>query len=77
MEREEDRKFEMKNIPSSIRDNHKRGSIGDFLKQQIDKGSNLSVVSAYFTIYAYQRLKDSLDNIDSLDFLFGNLFNNW
>jgi len=71
MEREEDRKFEMKNIPSSIRDNHKRGSIGDFLKQQIDKGSNLSVVSAYFTIYAYQRLKDSLDNIDSLDFLFG------
>jgi SNF2 family DNA or RNA helicase len=61
----------MKNIPSSIRDNHKRGCIGDFLKQQIDEGSNLSIVSAYFTIYAYQRLKDSLNNIESLYFLFG------
>ena len=60
----------MKNIPS-IRDNHKRGCVGDFLKQQIDEGSNLSIVSAYFTIYAYQRLKDNLDNIESLDFLFG------
>jgi len=61
----------MDNIPSSIRDNHKRGCIGDFLKQEIDEGSNLSIVSAYFTIYAYQRLKDSLNNIESLDFLFG------
>jgi len=61
----------MKNIPSSIRDNHKRGCIGNFLKQQIDEGSNLSIVSAYFTIYAYQRLKDRLNNIESLYFLFG------
>jgi hypothetical protein len=58
----------MSNRPSSIKDNHKRGCIGDFLKQQIDEGSNLSVVSAYFTIYAYQRLKDSLDNISNSHF---------
>ena len=29
----------MSNIPSSIKDNHKRGSIGDFLKQQIEEGN--------------------------------------
>ncbi|MDM8548594.1 helicase-related protein [Desulfobacterales bacterium HSG2] len=58
-------------IPSSIKDNHKRGSVGKFLKQQIDEGSRLSVVSAYFTIYAYQHLKDKLNNIESLNFLFG------
>jgi len=50
---------------------NRRGCAGDFLKQQIDEGSNLSFVSAYFTIYAYQRLKDRLDNIESLVFLFG------
>src|SRR5205823_5125902 len=33
--------------------------------------SKLSVVSAYFTIYAYDALKPCLDNIGHLDFLFG------
>ena len=61
----------MNNIPSSLKDNRKRGNIGDFLKQQINPDSKLSIVSAYFTIYAYQQLKDKLDNIESLDFLFG------
>ena len=61
----------MNSIPSSLKDNRKRGNIGDFLKQQINPGSKLSIVSAYFTIYAYQQLKDKLDNIESLDFLFG------
>ena len=60
-----------KNIPSSIRDNHKRGSVGDFLKEQVDKGSQLSIIPAFFTIYAYKKLKDKLDNIKSLNFLFG------
>ncbi|MGA1824833.1 MAG: phospholipase D-like domain-containing protein [bacterium] len=59
------------NIPSSIRDNHKRGSVGDFLKEQVDIGSKLSIVSAYFTIYAYKKLKHKLDTIKSLNFLFG------
>lgn len=58
-------------IQSSIRDNHKRGNVGDFLKNSIDEGSNLSIVSAYFTIYAYKKLQNKLDSIDSLKFLFG------
>jgi hypothetical protein len=34
-------------------------------------GSQLSVVSAYFTIYAYEALSDELDQIGHLRFLFG------
>ncbi len=58
-------------IPTSIKDNRKRGSVGEFLKTEIDEGSKLSIVSAYFTIYAYKKLKDNLDQIDNLNFLFG------
>jgi hypothetical protein len=56
---------------SGIRDNHRRGLVADFLKAKIKEGSRLSVVSAYFTIYAYEALKSHLDRIDHLDFLFG------
>jgi SNF2 family DNA or RNA helicase len=56
---------------SGIWDNHHRGSIGDFLKEKILPSSNLSFVSAYFTIYAYAALKNQLDQIDHLRFLFG------
>jgi SNF2 family DNA or RNA helicase len=56
---------------SGIRDNHRRGAVADFLKATIHSGSQLSVVSAYFTIYAYDALREHLDQIDHLDFLFG------
>ena len=61
----------MSNLKSSIRDNHKRGRVGDFLKSKIEEGSSLSIVSAYFTIHAFQALKDSLTEIKDLRFLFG------
>jgi len=54
-----------------LRDNHTRGTVADFLSAKICDGSKLSVVSAYFTIYAYDALRDSLDRIDHLNFLFG------
>ena len=60
-----------KPIPSGIRDNHNRGKIGDFLREKIQHGSQLSFVSAYFTIYAYHALKDELNKINGLNFLFG------
>ncbi|HPS63991.1 MAG TPA: phospholipase D-like domain-containing protein, partial [Ignavibacteria bacterium] len=56
---------------SSIRDNHCRGSVGQFLSDNITLDSNLSIVSAYFTIYAYNQLKEKLENINHLNFLFG------
>jgi superfamily II DNA or RNA helicase len=56
---------------SSIRDNKNRGSVGQFLKDNIKVESDLSIVSAYFTIYAYSNLKTQLDSINELKFLFG------
>lgn len=56
---------------SGIRDNHGRGSVAGFLREKIKHGSKLSIVSAYFTIYAYAQLKDHFDQIESLRFLFG------
>ncbi len=59
-----------KNI-KSIRDNFSNGSVGDFLVDHIENNSNLSFVTAYFTIYAYEKLKPQLDNVNSLRLLFG------
>ena len=56
---------------SGIRDNRERGTVGDFLKEKIQSGSKVSIVSAYFTIYAFEALKQELWSIDNLDFLFG------
>src|SRR5260370_30879373 len=56
---------------SGLRDNYSRGNVADFLLSKIREGSQLSIVSAYFTIYAYDALKTCLNRIDHLDFLFG------
>ena len=56
---------------STIRDNHSHGTGGDYLKQVISANSELFIVSAYFTIYAYHHLKNNLDGIKHLKFLFG------
>ena len=56
---------------SRIRDNNTYGTVADFLREKIQDGSSLSIVSAYFTIYAFNALKDSLAGIDNLRFLFG------
>ena len=58
-------------IPSKLFDNHTRGSVGDFLRKEIREGSNLSVVSAYFTIYGFDALKTQLEAIEEMRFLFG------
>ena len=54
---------------SGIRDNRLRGKTGDFLREKIQSGSHLCIVSAYFTIYAYEALKAQLDSIEHLRFL--------
>ncbi len=56
---------------SAIRDNHTHGTVGEFLRQAISENSDVSVVSAYFTIYAYHKLRDNLNGIKKLRFLFG------
>ncbi len=54
-----------------ILDNRRRGNVGDYLVENIDKNARLSIVSAYFTIYAYNELKAQLNKIEQLRFLFG------
>lgn len=56
---------------AGIRDNYKSGSVAGFLKEVVHYGSRLSIVSAYFTIYAFDALHEELERIDHLDFLFG------
>ena len=58
-------------LVTGIRDNHKRGNVGEFLRGNLKTGSKLSFVSAYFTIFAYHKLKGELDSIEQLRFLFG------
>ncbi|MDE2795655.1 MAG: phospholipase D-like domain-containing protein [Gemmatimonadota bacterium] len=56
---------------TAIVDNRAR-TVGDFLSGHALPGSFLSVVSAYFTIYGYGDLRDRLDGIGRLRFLYGD-----
>lgn len=51
-------------------DNKQMGRVIDELRQGIKSGAKLSVISAYFTIYAYEELKKELSHIDELRFIF-------
>ena len=62
----------MSNLKSGIRDNLRRGTVYEFLEQEIKNGSLLSVVSAYFTINAFEALQKPLNEIEALRFLFGD-----
>ena len=52
-------------------DNYSKGKLYEYLKNKLGLGTKASFVSAYFTIYAYYYLRDELDKIDELRFLFG------
>lgn len=45
--------------------------VGDFLREQIADGSEMSIVSAYFTIYAYGALREALERAGPVRFLYG------
>ncbi|OPJ62561.1 helicase-related protein [Clostridium oryzae] len=53
-----------------ILDNRQFGKVGEELKSSIGNSSKLSIISAYFTIFAYKELSCELNKIDSLRFLF-------
>jgi len=59
-------------LSSGIRDNRHRGSVAlDFLREKLVPGARLSFVSAYFTIYAFEKLQKELEGAADLRFLFG------
>ena len=56
---------------SGIRDNRSRGAVHEFITERAVPDSRLSVVSAYFTTFAYDRLRTTLDGVEHMRFLFG------
>ncbi len=44
--------------------------LGDDLKKEIKAGSKVKIVASYFSIYAYEALKEQLNNISELEFIF-------
>ena len=42
----------------------------DSLKKEITQGTKLSIAAASFSMYAFEELKDQLEQIDSLRFIF-------
>lgn len=63
----------MPNLPtnSGIRDNHQRGSVGDFLRQQLKPGADLDLVTAFFTVFAHDKLSTELNSLGRIRLLFG------
>lgn len=55
--------------PPKVLDNKKHRVI-DEIKEELNKGSKLSIISAYFTIYAYAELKKELSKIENMRFIF-------
>ena len=44
--------------------------LGDALGESIDDGAKLSIISSFFTVFAYGELKEELSKIDEVRFLF-------
>jgi hypothetical protein len=61
---------------SRIRDNNMYGTVANFLKDKIQDGASLSFVSAYFTINAFNALRDSSDDFNPYSKQFVHEFRN-
>lgn len=67
------------NLPTSghlnlcgIRDNTpQRGTVGDFLRSELKAGADLDIVTAYFTVFAHDKLQSHLNNLGRIRLLFG------
>ena len=63
-------------VPSApgraIVDNNRNRCVGEVLREAITPASDLSFVSAYFTIYAYKALRDKLEGAGGMRFLYGD-----
>ncbi|MEH7114374.1 helicase-related protein [Neobacillus niacini] len=53
-----------------IVDNKQSGLVGDVLKEHIREGGKLSIAAAHFTLYAFKELKNELEKLDEIRFIF-------
>lgn len=51
-------------------DNRQNGLVGDILKRNIKENSKVSIAAAFFTLYAFDELKEELSKIDNLKFIY-------
>ena len=58
-------------LPTNVIVDNRKQRVGDFLRDNITAGSDLSFVSAFFTIYAYEALRAELESVGQLRFLYG------
>ena len=56
--------------PPKMIDNKKNGTVAEELRQELTKDSKLSVMTAYFTIFAFAELKKELMKVDHIRLLF-------
>ena len=49
---------------------NKINKVGDELKANFEKGSKMSIISSYFSIYAFKELKKELRKVEELRFIF-------
>jgi hypothetical protein len=47
-----------------------RELLKDDLAEVIQSGSKVSIAASYFSIYAFQELKEQLENVNELKFIF-------
>ena len=57
-------------MSKGIIDNKQTGLVGTILKENIEKGSKISIAAAHFTLYAFDELKKELSDIDEFRFVF-------
>ena len=55
---------------TKIIDNKADNLVYTELRDSIKSGSKLSVISGYFTMYAYYEMKEDFDKIDKMQFIF-------
>lgn len=56
----------------NLRDNHGRGTVAGFLEDKIKEGSDVALVTAYFTVFAYVHMKPVLAHAKRVRLLFGD-----
>ena len=57
-------------MQQKIIDNRQYGLVGDYLKDNIEYNSKLSVAAAHFTLYAFEELKEELLKLGKFRFIF-------
>ena len=54
-------------------DNKKNGKVGDTLRDNLQAGSNLAIITGLFSIYGFDALKKELNSVDQVRLLFSKI----